>query len=107
MILIRAFLIAAGLACLAALLMCAEIGFTLAGGPQIDPDKAGPERAAQTAGKQAPATADIQKVVQLVAADEVKLGAYCKLVVLDEQFQKVSEANCVGNLDVLAREAEE
>jgi hypothetical protein len=53
-----------------------------------------------------PTKAEVQKVVQIITADQAKLATYCKLAAIDEQMAKASEANDNNKLEELGKEAE-
>jgi hypothetical protein len=65
-----------------------------------------PSLAQQPSAASKPTKAEVQKVVQIIIADQAKLATYCKLAAIDEQMAQASEANDNDKLQELGKEAE-
>jgi hypothetical protein len=65
-----------------------------------------PSLAQQPSAASKPTKAEVQKVVQIITADQAKLATYCKLAAIDEQMAQASEANDNDKLQELGKEAE-
>jgi hypothetical protein len=67
---------------------------------------AAPALAQQPSPPHKPTKAEVQKLVEIIGADQTKLATYCKLAAIDEEMGKAAETNDNNKVEELGKEAE-